>query len=1311
MAGDIYFQWQNEFMLKTIYPLREMKLRDFLIYYFEIDQWALYKNKTINDLQGEVKTYLENQERLRGEAFDTYQSLSGYFTRVNVAADYQPKYPVLDPELSTALTAMRGLFMRYFPTYKNPVKENYFITTQISNLEIMYKDVQREIGAIQRRIRCRSAAWPDRPKNEQRQALLENGSLKVVEEELGKLRTFLSASTKIEKRRLELYKWQTQKQKEKTEVSVKLNQRLVDVNKLDAQHKELAQSEARMKSPNIFEELKAYFLKPDVTAEVRSAIPDFDAGFMTRVTTLHQQFKVFPENPASQKYFVDNLLNIYTANWKAFTGAAQKMASAELRRMRDFSEAIDLRTKPPEQAKQVIQQRESQRMTMETQLNQAKVELQAIQNQLNAVDNDLNTPEKQLFSQNFQAAEVSVQDIVRARVEDYRSQLSTKQHTELLELVVRKFLDEPKRFPIWLQYMVIHFSGMRYQSAHGSWADPRDLLNSLTEKEVEREILPVDELMIEELCRAKIAIYQQALPAVSAGTAPSSAAAPSQPAAETGKPPALALTADPKWKEKVQNYLGKLKAYRSRYKITPANGLPTATLYKDSAGTLAPAGQPPLPKGEEVLVDTIPLTRDQDYYLIQEYSKPGYTGFYLAGQDLTLVPNPRKRKVLLDLRIDEETYKIEKADDKQVLDELRALKEQLGFPAWMWNEIVKLTGLRLQEVQTANWEQTSDEDQAERLSYKWREYNNLMSSWKEANLTGWREEHDLSSKLVVTRAVCNEVAEHCQHLRGNSPPGGLTAKPSWYQRQERNPKIQAGPDKAYLTRINSAADMKPGGSILWLEFVYEEPNAWRIAHPLKLSSGEGLLTPPLNVPRGDDGGNQFDPKKGYVIKSASSWNYYQDSQGRYKRSRSVVTTDDKSYRQVQWLRWIHEATIVDVAETADGPVVLTFETALPYEDKRRSTIGVFKHPLNWLVYNVTGTTFNGSFVGYTPEGDVPYTEMQEMLNWNHILLNDNFMTPAQMQDYYNKAGYKLTRDLAPAVRQSQVEAAPVLKRQAENHIETISCFEVDPIAKTAKPYTPEIEVMRINVPRGTRMVVSDSVLVGVEKYYRVVSCEAEPGLQDLYVRASEVLLALESAANKPVSASQPLNLWKVKYADAQGLPTLEAIQGTATPAPQLSAGTRLLVSAVHKVAASDSGDGFTRDASGKRYALVVECPDLSRAAGSFILADNLLPLTMDEYIHGATGKGAEIMQKMRLRVTPLDGTNQAALYKITAQLAAERGLDSLPRDAVLTVTATPQFATNMDEAFYRIEVCESRPAFVGLNVNVEDVTLAIDQAV
>ena len=36
-AEPMYFQWQNEVLLKTIYPLREMKLRDFLVYYKEID--------------------------------------------------------------------------------------------------------------------------------------------------------------------------------------------------------------------------------------------------------------------------------------------------------------------------------------------------------------------------------------------------------------------------------------------------------------------------------------------------------------------------------------------------------------------------------------------------------------------------------------------------------------------------------------------------------------------------------------------------------------------------------------------------------------------------------------------------------------------------------------------------------------------------------------------------------------------------------------------------------------------------------------------------------------------------------------------------------------------------------------------------------------------------------------------------------------------------------------------------------------------------------------------------------------------------
>lgn len=39
MTTPLHFQWQNESLLKTIYPLREVKLRDFLVDFAEIDGW------------------------------------------------------------------------------------------------------------------------------------------------------------------------------------------------------------------------------------------------------------------------------------------------------------------------------------------------------------------------------------------------------------------------------------------------------------------------------------------------------------------------------------------------------------------------------------------------------------------------------------------------------------------------------------------------------------------------------------------------------------------------------------------------------------------------------------------------------------------------------------------------------------------------------------------------------------------------------------------------------------------------------------------------------------------------------------------------------------------------------------------------------------------------------------------------------------------------------------------------------------------------------------------------------------------------
>ena len=72
MTEPLYFQWQNEFLLKTIYPMREVKLRDFLVSFAEIDIWSAYKDRDIASLQDEVK------------AFNAAQA-SGLVARISIA--------------------------------------------------------------------------------------------------------------------------------------------------------------------------------------------------------------------------------------------------------------------------------------------------------------------------------------------------------------------------------------------------------------------------------------------------------------------------------------------------------------------------------------------------------------------------------------------------------------------------------------------------------------------------------------------------------------------------------------------------------------------------------------------------------------------------------------------------------------------------------------------------------------------------------------------------------------------------------------------------------------------------------------------------------------------------------------------------------------------------------------------------------------------------------------------------------------------------------------------------------------------------
>ncbi len=954
MSNEIFFQWQNEYLLKTIYPLREMKLRDFLVYFFEIDIWAKYKDKTIQDIQPEIKAFEISQKKQWHDAYKKYTDLRSYFLTEDVTQIFQKIFPQPDEDFLGVINNIHKSFVKYFPGYKDTRRERYFVTRQITPLETKHQEIIKDIATKQRYIRNMGPDWAKTPIYEKEIEKLNTVTLKMLDYELNQLRDFLGSLDKIGARRDALKAWFTQKDKEHDQLERDLTNKKYYVNR--------------------------YPDKPKYKEELR----EVESG-LARI-------------------------------------------EKELEEVNKLSEREQL---------------------------------------------DMLTESKEL----------TVKDVVRGKVESYREMLNQKDQEELLEEIVNRFLEQPERYPLWLQYMVVHFSGMRYKSAHGSWGDPRDLLQSLRIHTVEERIKRAPDESIDFECKEKI--------------------------------------------EELRKKLVKAK---------------------DQS------------KKEEI-----------------EYRINGLESKY----------NFHRRKALLDILVDEQIEAIdENMKDDQVLEELEALKDLDLIPDWMWKEIVARTDLRIKGVTKEDWEDLSPEELNERYSYEDRKYLEIMDDWKRKNLTGWREEHDRANRLIVTRAVCNEVAEHIQHLRGHSPPGGLTAKPEWYLRNEKNPKLAGAKARPYLVKPSTSENFTPGASILWLRWVDRQPNAWQIALPITLKSGEGLLP-------------------GGITKSYTS----QPTKAISKRrsgSQSASSTHGR------WLRWIHEATIAEVAETVDGYVVLTFETALPYEDRRRSTIGVFKHYASDLKYSVTGTRFNGTFVGYVPEADLPYNDLKEMLDWNKILPNSSIPS-YKIQNYWQKIApmQPMSGDVSFSLEfQPETETSLEVMVEVQPrfsflwHKEHVLCYSVEPEGENAYVYQPEVSLRR-----GLQLSVdkSNPAMIGDQTYYQVTRCDLEPRAEGLYVRQEDILELPEGESTKPVVTISELDLKEISPWNLIGKPVMRSVD------VKISSGTSLFASKAHKISKADKGDGVI-DAIGRiDYYLIVDCPTNSSVVGLCVPVDQVRDLEEGEF--------------------------------------------------------------------------------------------------
>lgn len=515
-------------------------------------------------------------------------------------------------------------------------------------------------------------------------------------------------------------------------------------------------------------------------------------------------------------------------------------------------------------------------------------------------------------------AKISKATAVKWELLKYKRLLEILNHDALLAAVLDRFDTDPgfTRYPKWLRYMVIHFSGMRYKSAHGSWASPQKLLQILKREQVREKMKDASEEAVAKQSEKAVEVLEKERSSEKRKKKISEINAQIYKLTLPRKIEVKVFQKDPLLKERFKR-LRKLERERD-------------TL----AGVIVEGGVNDTAKSLR-RKQTERLDRIEDEIELVEH-RIGAKRLKDIRRRIRSAEQVRRR-ALLKYQIKTSIARIGELTDFQALGRLKAMKKQ--FPPWVWKEIVKHTRLRL-GVKDVDWESLTKAEKRAKggkdpVTRRWRA---IMSEWRK-NITLWRKKQRDDLSLVVTRAVCNELAEHIQAVRGVSPKGGLTDKAKWYLEQ-----ASGQPATRYFRRPVSDTDFASGASIFWLGWRKKQPHKWSIARPL----------PGVEF-RTEGGKNIYDG----LFDSAEGWTYHV-GQEIYRTSTGVCpcgATDASTPNVlIEWLSWTHEATVVEVAKMGAVKKVITFETG---------EIGLGTRRYNSLVnkWNI--------FVGFVPAGAMP----------------------------------------------------------------------------------------------------------------------------------------------------------------------------------------------------------------------------------------------------------------------------------------------------------------------------------------------------
>jgi hypothetical protein len=510
---------------------------------------------------------------------------------------------------------------------------------------------------------------------------------------------------------------------------------------------------------------------------------------------------------------------------------------------------------------------------------------------------------------NLGARTVATRDeAVKWTLRNLRLDLMSKKHDELLALVLDRFDAHPARWPKWTQYMVIHYSGLRYRAPA---ARPRELGHSanMSYAAAQRLLPKLKDWELEEAVAAKRddAVVQ---------------AASDEAKALAGQ---LATEKDPKVRAGLQARIKALSTFEATERgelAKPGQETKRAALVEleeldrkqaalkqvagDSRATADPAAQ----KAWQDLDALAPRIQELEDQL-------GPSDTKRIRKELHDAEEKTRAALLAELK-QQAKAKLAALGEREALGVLNAMRAQ--FPDWVWAEIVSHTDLKL-AVTTADWE-AKPNTLAEKAASKdpvVKRWAQILQKWLKDDYGYWRVKHGRELAIIVTAAVCNEVGESVQHARGQPEIGaGLIGKVAWYHKQAAAPGSATS-----LKRPASAADLPTGTSLFFLEWTTDKSlmNETSIVQantpPIEYQTDKG--TKVVDGLMEDDPHNfqytyHIDPTTHQITRTSPPFTSTKPTPS--KTGDPGVTT--------QTLVWRHEATVAGL-DTKRG-VALTFET-------------------------------------------------------------------------------------------------------------------------------------------------------------------------------------------------------------------------------------------------------------------------------------------------------------------------------------------------------------------------------------------------